>query len=222
MGREEDTAATVRGACTLALLGCTDLTREDKLWAVMRLLTEASPSLRKDGALALELLEGREAALLLRIKARMGDVDSTVTGQVLESLLRVEGVSAVSFIADFLKSTAAEVREEAALALGGSRLEQAVASLKEELTRKHSLFDPETIFRALSISRHQDALAFLYDVLRRRRPREVIAALEALALYRESTEIKGHIATLIANRSEPELQTAFQRLFVRHTIKVEP
>jgi hypothetical protein len=55
-GGEEDTATGVRAVCTLALLDCTDLTREDKLWPVMRLLTEASPSLRKDATLALQAL----------------------------------------------------------------------------------------------------------------------------------------------------------------------
>src|SRR5579863_2961213 len=74
-GGEEDTAANLRGICSLALLRCTDITREQKLWLILPLLTEKSPSLRKDGAIALESLEGREAALMLRIKARMGDED---------------------------------------------------------------------------------------------------------------------------------------------------
>ena len=51
-GGEEDTATGVRGSCALALLGCGDLTREDKLWPMMRLLTERSASLRKDGVFA--------------------------------------------------------------------------------------------------------------------------------------------------------------------------
>ncbi len=50
-GGEEDTAANLRATCALALLQCTDLTRDDKLWLVMPLLTEKSASLRKDAAL---------------------------------------------------------------------------------------------------------------------------------------------------------------------------
>jgi HEAT repeat protein len=212
-GGEEDTATTVRGTCALALLGCTDLTREDKLWHVMRLLTEASPSLRKDGALALESLEGREAALLLRIKARMGDRDTTVTGQVFESLLRVEGEAAVPFVAEFLRATTEEVREEAALALGASRLAGAVASLKDALAQKHLLVDYEIVLRALSISRHEEAVRFLLEVVRSRRPGEAIAALEALKLYRDSSEIREKVTEVVARRSESEIQREFQRLF---------
>src|SRR5689334_19745412 len=135
-GGEGDTATTLRATCTLALLQCTDLTRDDKLWAVMRLLTESSPSMRRDAALALESLEGRESALLLRIKARMGDVDFTVTGQVFESLLKVEGEAAVPFIVEFLRTPITEVREEAALALGASRLPAAVTALRNLFTQK--------------------------------------------------------------------------------------
>ncbi len=212
-GGEEDTAATVRATCALALLGCTDLTREDKLWHIMRLLTETSPSLRKDAALALESLEGREAALLLRIKARMGDVDATVTGQVFESLLRVEGEAAVSFVAEFLRATPAEVREEAALALGASRLTGAVAALKAALAQKHPLLEYEIIFRALSISRHEEAVRFLLEVVRSRRSSEAIAALDALKLYRDSNDIRDKLTDVVARRSEAEIQHEFQRLF---------
>ncbi len=212
---EVDTAATVRSTCALALLECTDLTRENKLWRVMPMLTEASPSLRKDAALALESLEGREAALLLRIKARMGDDDATVTGQVFESLLRVEGNQAVPFVLEFLRDQdeKVEVREEAALALGASRLAGAVTALKEAATRKHLWVDYEILLRALSISRHEEAVLFLLELVRSRRPNEAVAVLEALTLHRDSSEIREKVAEAIAGRSESEIQREFERLF---------
>ena len=212
-GGEEDAAANLRATCALALLQCTDLTREDKLWALMPLITEASPSLRKDGAIALESLEGREAALLLRIKARMGDRDSTVTGQVFESLLRVEGATAVPFIVEFLRDPVEEVREEAALALGASRLTEAVRALKDVLSKRHVLLEYEVVLRALSISRHEEAIEFLLDMVRSGRLREAIAAVDALKLFRESTEVRQKVAEAVGGRSETEIQVQFQRLF---------
>lgn len=210
---EVDTAATLRAACALAMLQCTDLTREDKLWAVMPLLTEKSASVRKDAAMALESLEGREAALLLRIKARMGDNDATVTGQVFESLLRVEREGAVPFVAEFFRELNAEVRDEAVLALGASRLSEGVAALRDLLARKMPMVDPEVVFRALSISRREEAIDFLLEVIRTRRPREVIAALDALKVYRDSSDVQKRIADAVAARSEREIQQEFQRLF---------
>jgi HEAT repeat protein len=216
-GGEEDTAATLRATCALAMLQCTDLTREDKLWAVMPLLTEKSASVRKDAAMALESLEGREAALLLRIKARMGDNDATVTGQVFESLLRVEREGAVPFVAEFFRELDAEVRDEAVLALGASRLPEGVAALRDLFARKMPLVDPEVVFRALSISRREEAIDFLLDVIRTRRPREVFAALDALKVYRDSSEVRKRISDAVSVRSEREIQQEFHRLFSTST-----
>ncbi|MBV8897195.1 MAG: HEAT repeat domain-containing protein [Acidobacteriaceae bacterium] len=212
-GGQEDTAANVRSTCALALLQCTDLTREDKLWHVMPLLTERSPSLRKDAAAALESLEGREAALLLRIKARMGDEDATVTGQVLESLLRVERDAAVPFVIEFLRSLQPEVREEAALALGASRLATAVAALKNAFGDRHRLLDSEILCRALSISRNEEAIDFLLEVLRTGRLNDAQAALDALTLYRDSMEVRSKIGQAVANRTEAEIKREFKRAF---------
>jgi hypothetical protein len=212
-GGEEDTASTLRSTSVLALLACTDLTREDKLWSVVPLLTERSPSLRKDAAVALQDVGGREAALLLRIKARMGDNDSTVTGQVFESLLNVEGESAVPFVSEFLQCPNPELSSESALALGASRLPAAVAALKHAFSRKHMPLDVELLCRALGISRNADAIGFLLDLVRRGRLHEATVALESLALYRDSQDISTKVSAVIADRSEPELQRSFQKLF---------
>ncbi|HEX4750104.1 MAG TPA: HEAT repeat domain-containing protein [Bryobacteraceae bacterium] len=212
-GGEEDTAANLRGTCALALLNCTDITREDKLWFVMPLLTEQSPSLKKDGAIALESLAGREAALMLRIKARMGDKDPGVTGQVFESLLRVERDSAVPFVIEFLRSPNPEVREEAALALGASRLTSAIDAL-EDAAHQHQLFlDIEIFSRALAISRNEKAIDILLDIIRSRRSNEAVAAVNALALYRDSPELVERIKQAVSNRTEPEIQRNFTSLF---------
>jgi hypothetical protein len=209
-GGEEDTAAGLRAACTLALLACADLTREDKLWAVMRLLTERSPSLRKDAVLALQFLEGREAALLLRLKARMGDADSTVTGQVFESLLGIEGEAAVPFLEEFLRVSNTEIQEEAALALGASRLPRAVMALLNVAEQKRLLLENDVLFRSLSISRHEEAMQFLLQAIRKGRLREAVCALEALQLHQDSNELREKVKEAVASRSESELHEALR------------
>ncbi len=213
-GGEEDTAATLRATCALALLQCTDVTRDDKLWSVMRLLSDKSPTVRKDAATALEALEGREAALMLRIAARMGDRDPTVTGQVLESLLRIEREAAVPFVADFLKSPSGEVREEAALALGASRLDRAVEALTGAFAGKHAMIEHGVLLRALSISRHEKAIEFLLDVVRTQRVSIAVAALEELKLFRDSTEMRDKIAAVVAVRTEPEIERVFRNFLL--------
>ena len=212
-GTTVDTAATLRGTCALALLQCTDLTREDKLWHVMRALTDREPAVRADAARALGELSGREAALLLRLKARMGDREAAITGQVLEALLDTEGNAGVPFVAEFLTSAEEELREEAALALGASRLPAATAALIEAWTHRGNREVGGAILRGLSASRQESAIEFLCGVIRKGRDDEALAALDALHLHRDSTEICRQIAQAVETRGEQTVREEYLRLF---------
>src|SRR5271157_3396463 len=114
----EDTASTLRGTCVLALVACGDVPRETILRRLVDALTDTAEPVRVEAARALAQMEGEEGALLLRLKARLGDPEPGVTGQVFDSLIQVERGEALKFVAEFLKSADEAVREEAALALG--------------------------------------------------------------------------------------------------------
>src|ERR1035438_3938362 len=129
-GGQEDTAGPLRGICLLALPACPDLPREQVLRHMVNALTEPSPTVRADSARALAEMQGDDGALLLRLKARAGDAEPAVTGQVLESLLALERRAAPPFVRQFL-AAADQVAEEAALALGGSRQSDAVDVVKK-------------------------------------------------------------------------------------------
>ena len=129
-GGQEDTAGPLRGICLLALPACPDLAREQVLRHMVNALTEPSPTVRADAARALAEMQGDDCALLLRLKARAGDAEAAVTGQVLESLLALERRAALPFVRQFL-AAGDQVAEEAALALGGSRQSDAVDVLLE-------------------------------------------------------------------------------------------
>ncbi len=119
-GGEADTAVTLRGICLLALPSCSDLRREEVLRCLVDALTEREHTVRLEAVRAIVQMEGDEAPLLLRFKARVGDEETAVVGQVFDSLLRLEGAGALPFVAGFLQSKKEEVREEAALALGAA------------------------------------------------------------------------------------------------------
>ncbi len=212
-GREVDTAAALRSVCALALLQCTDLTREEKLWHEMRALTDLEPGVRADAARALQELEGRDAAFLLRLKARMGDKEPAVIGQVLESLLHVEGDDAICFVAEFLSAKEEELREEAALALGASRLPAALALLIQTWTRSGNSQSGESLLRALGASRHDSAIAFLTELIRFGEEREALAALAALEPQRDSAEIRNKIAVAVGERPERSVGEYFRERF---------
>jgi len=184
-----DTAGELRGICLLALASCMDIGRDEVLRVLVDGLTDEIHTVRQEAVRAIAQMEGEEAPLLLRLKARLGDRESQVTGQVFDALLALESAAALPFLGGFLQSGQDEVREEAALALGASRLPAAVDLLRESLAGAHDPRFREVLLRAISASRDLRAIEFLLDLLRSGRPADSAAALAALELHRQSPEI---------------------------------
>lgn len=207
-GGQEDTASTLRGTCVLALVACGDVPREKVLRRLVDAFTDRAEPVRVEVARALAQMEGEEGALLLRLKARMGDKEPGVTGQVFDCLLHVEREEALDFVGEFLKSTDEVVREEAALALGASRLPAAVELLRAAWTRTKE----EALLRAISSSRLDGAIAFLLDLVKDGRAQDASAAIEALSLHKDSPEIRKQVKTAAESR-EREIAELFRERF---------
>jgi len=199
-GGEADTAATLRGTCALALPACADIARGEILRHLVDALADRALPVRSDAVRALAQMQGDEAILLLRLKARQGDTESEVTGQAFDYLLQLENDCAVPFVADFLDPKLGPAAEEAALALGSSRLESAVPILEKAYARQR---DPDyryVVLRAISSTRHPQALEFLLHMVRNAREAEALAAVEVLALHRDSAEIRRQAEHAAAGR----------------------
>jgi hypothetical protein len=205
-GGQADTAATLRATCALALPQCRDITRQETMQHLVNALTDTAATVRRDAARALEQMDGGDAALLLRLKARAGDKEAEVTGQVLESLLGIERDAAVPFVAGFVESQSEPVREEAALALGASRLAGAVEVLKEAWTRSRNIRSGEPLLRAISASRQESALAFLLHLIRAGSNSDAQDAVSALRFHRESPEIVARVREAVEARGGPILE----------------
>jgi HEAT repeat protein len=210
-GGQQDTAQTLRGTCLLALPACHDIERDDVLRALVDALTEPDAPVRADAVAALGQMEGTEAALVLRLKARVGDEDPQVTGQALEALLRIERDAAIPFAAAFLNA-GNEVAEEAALALGSSRLPQALDVLKDAWQHTRSAQFRETLLRGISAIRQPEAMEFLLGLVRSGRMQDARAALEALAIHKASPEIVKQVKEMVG-AGRTDLQAEFARLF---------
>jgi hypothetical protein len=212
-GGREDTAQVLRAACCAALPQCADLTRDEVLRHLVDAFTDVSDKVRVDAARSLEHMGGADCALLLRLKARVGDKEAHVTGQVFESLLRLERDGGLQFVAEFLHSLDDEVCGEAALALGSSRLPEALTILKEAWKRERDWSRKQVFLRGISVSRLPEAIEFLLDLLRSGREGEAAQALDALALHRDSAEIKRMVEEAIMSKAEEGLREQFRRLF---------
>ena len=210
-GGRADTAVTLRSLCTLALVQCADLPRADKMRALIYAVNDCAETVRVDALRAIEQMDGEEAALLLRLKAGMGDQRATVVGQAIESLVRVEGAKAVEFARDFLKvgPWSEEFVEEAALALGASRLPEAVRALQDAWA-----VEPRVVFlQAISSSRQESGFRFLLELIRSGRERDAVAAIEVLAMHRESAELRTAAAKAVEIRGDRELAARLRQKF---------
>jgi HEAT repeat protein len=208
-GGSEDTAPTLRSTCAIGLTQCNDIPRDDVLRHLVDSLNDKIGTVRTDAVRSLEQMGGREVLLLLRLKARVGDIDPRVTGEVLEALLEMEGPTALSFVGEFLKHKDDEVSDEAALALGASRLPEAFSRLKQAWEDR-----PSPVFlRAMSASRLAEALDFLFGLLSEGRPRDAEEALHALELQKASEEIVKRVEQAVAARGDDRLQGIFSQRF---------
>ncbi|MEI9972427.1 MAG: hypothetical protein WDO73_10465 [Ignavibacteriota bacterium] len=117
------------------------------------------------------------------------------------------------FVADFLHPKLGPVAEEAALALGSSRLPGAAPLLQESFAHQR---DPDyrlVLLRAISATRHPPALEFLLNMVRNSREVDALAALEALTLHRDSAEIRRQVEHAAEERES--IRTPFRKLFAR-------
>jgi HEAT repeat protein len=188
-GGQADTANVLRGSCALALVQCSDITRDETFLHLIDAVTEGDPTVRGDAALALEQMAGREAVWILRLKSRVVDRPE-ITGQVFESLLRLDPGSSVLFVARFLEDKNEEVAEEAALALGASRVPLALETLKETWKKSRNTAIGPVLLRAISASRLDDAFEFLLAIVREGRQSESADAVHALEIHRDSEDIR--------------------------------
>ena len=213
-GGEEDTAATLRGTCALALAACADIARADVLRYLVDALADPALPVRSDAARALAEMQGAEAILVLRLKARLGDGEPEIVGQIFDHLLALEREQAVPFVADFLRPELGAAAEEAAMALGSARLPAAVPLLWDAWEHRRDPDFRAILLRALSATRQPEALEFLLKLVRTARPADAVSALDALGLHRDSAEI-GRQAEEAAAAREPEIRHRLRESFAR-------
>jgi hypothetical protein len=117
-------------------------------------------------------------------------------------------------VAEFLQPKLGPVAEEAALALGSSRLPGAAPLLQESWNRQRDPAFREVLLRALSATRQPPALEFLFNLVRQGRAADAVSAVEALALHRDSPDIRRQVEKA-ANEREAAVKAQFKQSFAR-------
>lgn len=211
-GGRQDSAATLRGTCALALVACT-LGSFEILTRLTDLLNDPETPVRMDATRAIAQLSAKEGALPLRLKALIGDREPEVTGCCLAALLTLEPQENLGFVAGFLQNPDPDIRLEAAGVLADSREPQAIDLLKEFWEGQT---DPEVkrnILKFLAGSPVRSAADFLVSVLQDASSQTAMEALTALAKSRYRATVQDQVAAIVAARQDSNLSSTFDALF---------
>jgi hypothetical protein len=139
----------------------------------------------------------------------MGDPEEQVTSDCYIGLLAVEGGSAVPLVASMGD-------EQAILALGASRLNEAVEALKELLGRTADTEERRRILLSLATSRTEAAIDYMTDLIRNESTRTACVVVQALAIHRADEKIRGEVARAIETRKDRDVEAVFAVEFALH------
>jgi HEAT repeat protein len=209
-GPPVDAAAALRGICAQGLIR----TRyEGRLEQVVTLLADPEPPARVGAARALATNGGEAGALVLRLKALVGDRDVEVMMECFSGLLTTSRDGAVEFVAGFAELGEGEICEAAILALGASRLPKALKVLKDKWERTVRGSVRKTLLLALATSRDEEALSFLLSLLDESNVETATSVITSLAVHKNSERIRQAVSRAVDRRRERALIDAFRREF---------
>ncbi|MGP0072661.1 MAG: hypothetical protein ACLPWF_12105 [Bryobacteraceae bacterium] len=209
-GRMVDAAAPLRGLCArgLARMG-----HPDALLECVTLLADSEIPART-GAIRAIADSGRpDGVLLLRLKTLLGDQEIEVTGECFGALLSLDPEGSVEFVAKFLNSDVEGMGEQAALALGESRLAAAFTVLREAWERGGASEQRRTLLTAIAMLRIDEALEFLLGRLSEESALVAADALAGLAFYARDEAVLARVEEIIRARGDGALDAVFAREF---------
>ena len=209
-GGPVDTAVPLRTASAQGLL----ISRHPDLALEMtELLIDPETPARVAAARVLAASGRAEAEPLLRLKAHLGDAEPEVTTEALAGLLAMEPRRSLPFAARFLESGDGAVVGAAALALGESRLEEAVPLLGRRYRRGADRRLEQTLLIAISMLRREPGLDVLLSLVKDGDQGHAVQALTALAIHRADNAVRERTKAALAGRKRGDLRSVFEREF---------
>jgi len=210
-GGTVDTAVDLRCTCAMGLVS-TPYPRA--LIELVGLLHDPEPHARTGAVRAIACTEPLAGEAVLRSKALAGDPEPEVIGDCLAGLLQIEPDESPAFVAGFLDVSDFAIRELAALALGESRLDAALALLRERWDEQPLKRDADRILlRAAVLHRSDAAFDWLLAVVARGDAPSAELLIVELAVYRANHKLHARLATAINRRGDERLRSRFEQIW---------
>jgi HEAT repeat protein len=209
-GGREDTAAELRCVCALGLVR---IECPDALVEIAELLADPEAPARAGAARALVYADEPAGEPLLRLKALTGDPDASVLTECLGALLTIAPARSLRFVERLLDHRDAATQDAAAVALGASRLREALPVLRAWWERTADVDLRRTALLAIAMLRHEDAIAFLLAQVAEAPGPDARDAIAALGTYRHDDGLRARVQATVERRTDVELGPAFARAF---------
>jgi len=159
-----DTATALRANCALALVSCRDLSDLALLTHLTDALVDDEKTVRAEVARAIGRLGRPEAAIVLRLRALVGDRESEVVGACLSALLSIDLDDGIPFVARFLER-GDDSAAEAAFALGLTHDRRAFELLRDRLPREPNSDLRRALLTGIALTRLPEALEMLVHMV---------------------------------------------------------
>lgn len=201
-GPPVDVAAALRGLCARGLVR---MAHPDALYATIDVLADPKIPARVGAVRALGDSGTLAAELALRLKVLQGD-DAEVLAECFTGLLSLAPTRSVPFVTKWLYAQADDVIEAAALALGESRLADALEALQTAYAAQIRRPLRKTFLLALAMLRRDDAIEFLIKCVDSEPENAALDAVSALSLYRSDETVTARVRSIVAKRDSEQLK----------------
>nr|RNJ70470.1 MAG: HEAT repeat domain-containing protein [Leptolyngbya sp. IPPAS B-1204] len=187
-GGQVDTAPGLRATCALGLVR---MNYPDVMVELADLLADPESEARIGAVRALAYTSDPQAVPLLRLKVQIGD-EATVLSECFAALLRLTPTS-LPLVARFLNQANPQISEMAALALGESRIPEALPLLQTWWKQTQDADLRQTGLLAIAMLRNDAAIEFLLDLIQNGSKPDAQIALAALRIYQDDRELATRI-----------------------------
>ena len=209
-GPSGDSAAALRGYCGLGLL---NVGHRDALVILTDLLADPEPPARVAAARGLGSTGRDEAALVLRLKLRIGDRSPDVLAECMTGALKCDPARSVDLVAGFFDSEIPDAAEIAALALGESRLPAALRPLRDAFDRARDMALRRAILLGAAVLRRPEAIDWLLSVVANGVTPDAVGAVEALKLYRGDANVEPRVRAAVVARNASAVTAAMEKVW---------
>lgn len=214
-GGKDDTAAGLRGVCALGLVR---MNYPHVMNELADLLADAKPEARVAAARAIAYSGNPDGSPLLRLRVRIGD-EPQVLSECLVALLKLAPTQSLPLLKHCLYARKeplglgedVETAEVAALALGESRLPEALDILRNWWEQVKAPELRQTGLLAIATLRHDEALEFLLSLVAEGKISDAKDAIASLGIYRQDERLWQRVCQVVEERGNDSLVEAIDR-----------